>query len=94
MGGEANDPQLLSVLLATVPIPVEASMPLHNVKLDRMKPSERRGSLCEWGVALGLGLKLTTTNFAGRTGTSRGRCRACWLKIRRRQRLRRRRLLI
>jgi type IV pilus assembly protein PilM len=71
MGGEANDPQLLSVLHGTLPIPAEACKPLHNVKLDRMKPSERRGSLCEWGVALGLGLKLTTANFAGRTGTSR-----------------------
>ena len=71
IGGEANDPQLLSVLHATLPIPVEACKPLHNVKLDRMKPADRRGSLCEWAVALGLGLKLTTTNFAGRTRHTR-----------------------
>jgi hypothetical protein len=36
-----------------------------------MKSGERRGTMSEWSVALGLGLKMTTAHFGSRDGTSR-----------------------
>jgi hypothetical protein len=40
------------------------------------KLSDRRGALCEWALALVLGLKLTRGHFAGYTGASDGRSRS------------------
>ena len=71
VGGEANDPQLQSILNTALPIPAEAGRLMSSVKLDRMKPADRRGSLSEWSVALGLGLKMTTGRFGSREGTPR-----------------------
>jgi type IV pilus assembly protein PilM len=71
IGGEANDPQLLSILNGTLPIPCEVGKLMQNVDLSNLKPAERRGSLSEWSVAMGLSLKLTTGHFGGRDGTSR-----------------------
>jgi hypothetical protein len=42
-----------------------------SVNLDRMKPEDRHGSLCEWSVAMGLGLKLTSGKFSSRDGRTR-----------------------
>jgi hypothetical protein len=48
VGGEANDPQVESVLNSALSIPVEASKPLANVDTSRMKPHDRQGNLCDW----------------------------------------------
>jgi type IV pilus assembly protein PilM len=71
VGGEANDPQLQSILNTTLPIPSETGRLMQNVNLSKLKPADRRGSLSEWSVALGLGLKMTTGNFGTRDGMSR-----------------------
>jgi hypothetical protein len=43
------------------------------VDTAQMKQSERRGgSMSEWAVAFGLGLKLTRTYFGARDGKRRG----------------------
>lgn len=71
LGGEARDPQLVNILGSIVPIPVEASRPLYSVDVDRLRDSESRGSMSEWAVALGLGLKRTAGGFAPKDGRSR-----------------------
>ena len=71
IGGEANDPQLQSILNTVLPIPSETGRLMQNVNLSKMKPADRRGTLSEWSVALGLGLKLTTGKFGSRDGTPR-----------------------
>lgn len=71
VGGEAGDPQLLSILGAALPIPVETGRPLLSVNTDAMKAQERRGYLSEWAVALGLGLKMTKNYFGSRDGKRR-----------------------
>jgi type IV pilus assembly protein PilM len=71
LGGEAGDPQVLSIFSSTLPIPVEAGKPLGNVNVNKMKPADRRGSMSEWAVAFGLGLKFTKGHFGSRDGTPR-----------------------
>jgi type IV pilus assembly protein PilM len=71
VGGEGSDPQLQSLLNAVLPIPVETGKLMHSLNLNRMKPADRRGSLAEWSVALGLGLKKTKGRFGSRDGTPR-----------------------
>ena len=71
VGGEASDPQLHAVLNTALPIPVETSRPLFSVDSSRMKPSDRRGMMCEWTLALGLGLRFTTGTFGPRDGKPR-----------------------
>ena len=70
-GGEATDPSILSLMNAALPMSVEAARPLHSVNISRMKSSDRRGSLSEWSVALGLSLKATTQRFGPRDGKPR-----------------------
>jgi len=36
-----------------------------------MKPADRRGSMCEWALALGLCLRTTQTHFGPRDGRPR-----------------------
>jgi type IV pilus assembly protein PilM len=71
LGGEAADTQLQDLLNSIVTIPVEAGRPLYSVDVSRMKLPERRGIMAEWALALGLGLKRTTTRFAQRDGRPR-----------------------
>ncbi len=71
VGGEACDPQLHNVLNAALPIPVETSRPLYSVDTSKMKPSDRRGMMCEWSLALGLGMRLTNGTFGARDGKPR-----------------------
>jgi type IV pilus assembly protein PilM len=71
VGGEASDPQLHAVLNTALPIPVETSRPLFSVDTSRMKPSDRRGMMCEWTLALGLGLRFATGTFGPRDGKPR-----------------------
>jgi len=71
VGGEANDPQVLSVLNGALPVPADAGRPLSNVDTSRMKPQDRHGNLSEWATALGLALKQTDQHFAARDGKPR-----------------------
>jgi type IV pilus assembly protein PilM len=71
VGGEAADPLLHAALNASLSIPAEPGRPLQSVNLGNMQPSERSGFLCEWAVAFGLGLKLTSGYFGARDGRPR-----------------------
>lgn len=71
LGAEARDPHLLSILGAVVPIPVEPGRPLSSVNTSRMSHTDRRGSMSEWAVAFGAGLKLTRGYFGARDGKRR-----------------------
>jgi type IV pilus assembly protein PilM len=71
IGGEACDPQLQSLLNAALVIPVEIGRPLYSVNTSRMKPSDRRGAMCEWALALGLSLRTTQEHFGPRDGRPR-----------------------
>jgi type IV pilus assembly protein PilM len=71
IGGEASDTHVQAILTSSLPLPVEAVSPLQGIDVSRMKPSDRRGNLCEWGVAFGLGLKKTTGHFGNRHGKRR-----------------------
>jgi type IV pilus assembly protein PilM len=71
IGGEAADADLLAALQTVLPIPAEAGRPLHSIDTSRMKPTDRRGTMSEWAVAVGLGLKKTTGYFGARDGRPR-----------------------
>jgi type IV pilus assembly protein PilM len=71
VGGEAWDPQLQSLLNAALVIPVEIGKPLYSVNTSKMRATDRRGSMCEWALALGLGLKTTDRHFGARDGKPR-----------------------
>jgi len=71
VGGEACDPQLQTLLNSALVIPVEIGRPMYSVDTSRMKPTDRRGAMCEWALALGLGLKTTTSRFGPRDGKPR-----------------------
>jgi type IV pilus assembly protein PilM len=71
LGGEAADPLLLGVLNSSLSVPVEAGRPLFSVDTSRMDAPDRMGFMSEWALAFGLGLKLTTQQFAPRDGKPR-----------------------
>jgi hypothetical protein len=71
VGGEACDPQLQTLLNAALVIPVEMGKPLFSVNTSRMKPTDRRGSMSEWALALGLSLRTTQAYFGARDGRPR-----------------------
>lgn len=71
LGGEANDPQVITVLGSALSVPVEPGRPLFSTDISNLKPHDRRGSLSAWGTALGLGLKRVRNTFAARDGKSR-----------------------
>jgi type IV pilus assembly protein PilM len=71
VGGEAWDPQLQTFLNAALVIPVEVGKPLYSVDTSKMRPTDRRGSMCEWALALGLSLKTTDKHFGARDGKPR-----------------------
>jgi type IV pilus assembly protein PilM len=71
IGGEACDLQLQTLLNSALVIPVEVGRPLYSVNTSRMKPTDRRGSMCEWALALGLSLRMTQTHFGARDGKPR-----------------------
>jgi type IV pilus assembly protein PilM len=72
VGGEACDPQLQTLLNSALVIPVEVGKPLYSVNTSRMKPTDRRGSMCEWALALGLSLRQTKDHYGPRDGRPRG----------------------
>jgi type IV pilus assembly protein PilM len=71
IGGEGCDPQLQTLLNSALVIPVEVGKPLYSVNTSRMKPTDRRGSMCDWALALGLCLRTTQTHFGPRDGRPR-----------------------
>jgi type IV pilus assembly protein PilM len=71
LGGEACDIQLQRLLSGTVAIPVETGRPLFSIDTSRMEAAERRGTMSQWAVALGLSLRLTTGTFRPRDGKPR-----------------------
>ncbi|HEX8521797.1 MAG TPA: pilus assembly protein PilM [Tepidisphaeraceae bacterium] len=71
VGGESCDPLLVGVLNAALGIPLESGRPLFSLDTSRMKQNDRRGTMGEWAMALGLGLKTTKGYFAPRDGKAR-----------------------
>mgnify|MGYP001155026322 CR=1 FL=1 len=62
-GGEAYEGILMNVLKRQLPVEVELARPLKgfdlsNVGADMDSWNDRRGVMCEWAVAAGLGLKI------------------------------------
>src|SRR5213075_3137969 len=68
VGGEACDPQLQTLLNSALVIPVEVGKPLYSVNTSRMKPTDRRGAMCEWALALGLALRTAGSHYGPRDG--------------------------
>jgi type IV pilus assembly protein PilM len=57
-GGEAYETILLNVLRRQLAVEIEVAQPLRGFDMmDLSFDSDRRGLLCEWAVAVGLGLK-------------------------------------
>jgi hypothetical protein len=52
-------------------LPTEVGRMLQNVDVGNMKPTLRKGAMCEWTTALGLALRGANRTFSGRDGTSR-----------------------
>ncbi len=73
VGGEANDPQLLSIVQGASSIPVEVGRPLASADTQQMRPADRHGSMSEWATALGLALRLTDQYFGPIDGRPRER---------------------
>jgi type IV pilus assembly protein PilM len=71
VGGEANDPQLLSMMRAAASIPVEVATPLLSADTSRMRPADRHGNMSEWATAMGLALRTTRRNFGPIDGKPR-----------------------
>ena len=61
-GGEAYENILLNVLRRQLTVEIEVAQPLRGYDLSSEREhinlaADRRGALCEWAVAVGLGLK-------------------------------------
>ena len=57
-GGEAYESILLNVLKRQLTVEIEVAQPLKGFDMTNINfDSDRRGWLCEWAVAVGLGLK-------------------------------------
>ncbi len=69
VGGEAADSQLHSVFRSILSIPVEPAQPLFSVDVSRMRSSDRQGSMAQWALAMGLGLRFTDRYFAPGMGS-------------------------
>jgi len=71
-GGEAYESALLNVLRRQLTVEIGVAEPLKGFDLSRQRlninfDSDRRGFLCEWAVAVGLGLK-GTDGVTGKKG--------------------------
>ena len=71
IGGEAGDKHLETTLRASLSIPIDIGRPLHSIDTSRMMPIDRRGSMSEWTLVLGLALKRTQGLFGPRDGKPR-----------------------
>jgi type IV pilus assembly protein PilM len=70
-GGEAHDPQLVSILNAVLNIPVEAARPLYSMNCTQIKGLDSAAPSAEWALAVGLALKRTVGKFPPHDGTPR-----------------------
>lgn len=61
-GGEAEDPFLIEQLNAVLPVAIETMTPLARVNTERMRATDRRNSMSEWAIALGLGMRMAVSN--------------------------------
>jgi hypothetical protein len=71
LGGEATDPQLQSIIQASLNIKVEAGRPLFSVDTAKMRTVDRRGPMSQWALAMGLGLRFVPGYFSARDGRPR-----------------------
>jgi type IV pilus assembly protein PilM len=71
MGGEAHDPQLVSILSAALNISVEAARPMYSLNCSLIPGLDAAAPSAEWSLAVGLGLKRAEGRFAPRDGTPR-----------------------
>ena len=71
IGGEAYDPQLLTILSTALNVPVEAGRLLYSVDCRAVKGMDRKSPSAEWALAAGLALKRATGSFAPLDGTPR-----------------------
>ena len=71
IGGEAGDPQLQAAIQSELQIPVETGRPLFSVDTSKMKAADRRGSMSQWTLAMGLSLRFTDGYFAAKDGKPR-----------------------
>jgi type IV pilus assembly protein PilM len=71
VGGEACDTQLQSLLNSALTLPVEVGKPLYSVNTSKMKPTDRKGTMCEWTLAFGLALRFAAGPFPPRDGKPR-----------------------
>jgi type IV pilus assembly protein PilM len=71
LGGEATDPQLQFIIQQSLNIPVEAGRPLYSVDTTRMRSVDRRGSMSQWALAMGLSLRFVPGYFGARDGQPR-----------------------
>jgi hypothetical protein len=61
---------LQALLNAAMTLPLELARPLEHVDVSAMGDVDRRGTMGEWAVALGLGLRMTKERFAPAGGES------------------------
>jgi len=71
LGGEANDPNLRSILTAGLSMPVEIGRPLISLDYAGGSPLDKDSSMSEWATALGLALKMTGGKFTPKDGRPR-----------------------
>lgn len=71
VGGEAGDPQLHAVFKSMLSVSVETARPLFSVDTSRMQPIDRQGTMSQWSLAMGLGLRFTSGYFAAKDGRAR-----------------------
>jgi len=71
VGGEAADPQLQAIIQSSLNIPVEVAKPLFSVDTSRMRAADRRGSMSQWTLAMGLSLRFADGYFAAMDGRPR-----------------------
>jgi type IV pilus assembly protein PilM len=71
VGGEAADPQLQAIIQSSLNISVEAGRPLFSVDTSRMRAVDRRGSMSQWTLAMGLSLRFVEGHFASKDGRPR-----------------------
>jgi type IV pilus assembly protein PilM len=71
VGGEARDPQLHSIFTSILSIPVEAAQPLFSVDTTAMRSVDRKGTMSQWALAMGLSLRNVPHYFAPMDGAPR-----------------------
>lgn len=71
VGGEAADPQLHTVFKSILSVPVEAAQPLFSIDTTRMRAIDRQGTMSQWALALGLGLRHADGYFGPQDGRPR-----------------------